>query len=201
MKATIEEKIDHKLTSFREDSNGLDKSVACASNNIGKSYANALKSVRREEKNEEKIEIQEVEKRANNIIIHGALEVGDDENQINEEDREYVKDVLTQLGVANEPKSFSRLGKPNEKKQRPLKLVMMSKDDKDKAMGNLRVLKGTGDKFGKISVTDDYTNAEREEIKSWVEKAKERSAEDTDKIYKVRGDPKNGLRLIWFKKN
>ena len=68
-------------------------------------------------------------------------------------------------------------------------------------MGNLEELKSTDDRFGKICVTDDYTNAEREEIKLWVQKAKEKSAVDPDKIYKVRGDPKNGLRLIWFNKN
>ena len=31
-------------------------------------------------------------------------------------------------------------------------------------------------------------------------KAKEKSVEDPTKVYIVRGDPKNGLRLIWLNK-
>ena len=68
-------------------------------------------------------------------------------------------------------------------------------------MQNLKQLKGKEDDFGKISVTEDYTKSERDEIKSYVEKAKRMSAEDPTKTYKVRGDPKNGLRMVWFKKN
>ena len=65
-------------------------------------------------------------------------------------------------------------------------------------MGNLKRLKGTEDEFGKLSVTDDYTSSERELIKSWVDRAAEKSAGDTEYIYRVRGDPKNGLRLASF---
>ena len=65
-------------------------------------------------------------------------------------------------------------------------------------MANLNRLKGTEDEFGRISVTDDYTNNEREEIKAWTQKAQEKSAQDQERVYKVRGDPKNGLRLVSF---
>ena len=160
-----------------------------------------LRKFTREQKNEEKIEVSEMEKRANNIIIHGAEEFGENNEEIKEKDNEYAKEILKLLGVVNNPKSVSRLGQPNDNKRRPLKLVMKTKEDKEKAMGNLRRLKGTQDDFGKISVTDDYTTSEREEIKSWVEKAKEKTSQDPDKVYKVRGDPKNGLRLVWFNKD
>ena len=84
---------------------------------------------------------------------------------------------------------------------RPLKIVMKSVDDKSKIMSNLRHLKGTEEEFGKLSVKDDYTNHEREEIKAWVQKAKAKSENDPDRVYKVRGDPKNGLRLVSFARN
>ena len=63
-------------------------------------------------------------------------------------------------------------------------------------MKNLRRLKGTEPEFGKISVTEDYTQNEREQIKEWNKKAKELSANDKEYQYKVKKDPKNGLRLI-----
>ena len=61
-----------------------------------------------------------------------------------------------------------RLGeakKENEPGRRPIKIVMKSKEDKDKVMKNLGRLKGTERYFGKISVKDDYTTNEREQIR------------------------------------
>ena len=78
---------------------------------------------------------------------------------------------------------------------------MKSKDDKVRVMQNLGKLKGTADYFGKISVTEDYTQSEREQIKKWNDDAKQKSAENQEFVYKVRGDPKNGLRLVRLKKN
>jgi len=49
-----------------------------------------------------------------------------------------------------------------------------------------------------VSVTEEYTPAERELFKTWATKAKKRNEqEDTNSnyIWRVRGSPKNGLRL------
>ena len=64
-------------------------------------------------------------------------------------------------------------------------------------MGNLKYLKGSED-FGKIRVNDDYTNGKRDLIRQWVKEAEKKSAVDANKVYRVRGDPKNGLRLVSF---
>ena len=72
-----------------------------------------------------------------------------------------------------------------------MKLKFKSEDDKDIVMTRLK----------KISVTDDYTVEERQEIRKMVEKAKEKNRNDTKEIvWKVRGTPKNGLELKWFPK-
>ena len=44
----------------------------------------------------------------------------------------------------------------------------------------------------------DYTNGERDLIRHWVKEAEKKSAVDANKVYRVRGDPKNGLRLVSF---
>ena len=75
---------------------------------------------------------------------------------------------------------------------------MKTKHDKEQVMANLNKLKNTEEEFGKIRVTDDYTNTEREQIKIWVEKAEKKSTSDTERVYRVMGDPKNGLRLVSF---
>ena len=158
----------------------------------------AMKKAMRDAKNDDKIEESDIDRRKKNIIIHGAEEIGIDVDEIKTEDSKFVKAILQKLEVVCEPKSITRLGEPNDKKMRPIKITMKSVEDKSKVMKNLRHLKGTENEFGRLSVKDDYTNTEREEIKSWVQKAKDKSANDADRIYKVRGDPKNGLRLVSF---
>ena len=91
---------------------------------------------------------------------------------------------------------MSRLGAPERSDKRPIKVIIKTKEDQQKVMNSLRKLKGTEDEFGKISVTEDYTQTERKQIEEWVKKAKEQSANDEKYIYKVRGTPKNGIHLM-----
>ena len=79
---------------------------------------------------------------------------------------------------------------------------MNATQEVETVMANLLHLKGSSNEFGKISVTEDYT----EIIKRYVGEAKEKTVEDPNYIYKIRGTPKNGLRLAkfarkWTKRN
>ena len=67
-------------------------------------------------------------------------------------------------------------------------------------MSNLSKLKQAPENFRKISVTDDYTEKEREEIRKMVNEAKNKteSRGDGKYIFKVRGSPKNGLVIRRF---
>ena len=65
-------------------------------------------------------------------------------------------------------------------------------------MKNLGRLKGTERFFGKISVKDDYTTQERENIRQLTDRAKMQSNENPDRIFKVRGDSKNGWKVVSF---
>ena len=49
-------------------------------------------------------------------------------------------------------------------------------------------------------MTRDYSSTEREKIREYAAKAKAQGEQDPTKIFKVRGDPKNGLRIISYKK-
>ena len=87
-----------------------------------------------------------------------------------------------------------------EFKSRPLKIVLKSAAEKANVMKNLGRLKGTERYFGKISVKDDYTTSEREEIRLLTERAKKETAENPEKVFKVRGNSKNGWRVVSFQK-
>jgi len=159
-----------------------------------------IKTMMRDARNDEKIEESEKQRRAKNIIIHGAAEVGANPEEIKKEDSEYIKQIFSKIKATSIPTLVTRLGEPNESKNRPIKIVMKTKEDKDNVMKNLGLLKGTERYFGKISVKDDYTTSERDEIRLLTERAKKQSAEDTGKIYKVRGNSKNGWRVVSFQK-
>ena len=159
-----------------------------------------IRKVMEDAKNDEKVEENEISRRVKNFIIHGAEEFGRNEDKIKENDKQYVDDILKKLGVASKPMNITRLGSRNETEKRPLKVVMRCDDDKKKVMSSLSRLKGTTDEFGRISITDDHTASEREQIKKFVSLAKEKTSKSTDRVFKVRGTLKNGLRLVPFAK-
>ena len=113
-------------------------------------------------------------------------------------DTEVINCLLERIGARTQPKSFTRLGKPTENKRRTIKVTMKNNQDKENVMSNLRRLKDYAKEFGKISVIHDYTSGEREQIRCWVKKAEEKSSKDLGYVYRVRDNPKNGLRLVTF---
>ena len=159
-----------------------------------------VRKIMQETRNEEKVEKIEQEKRASNIIIHGAEEVGEGNEEIKKNDDEYIKEVWKQLKVTSLPATITRLGQPNDQKSRAIKLVMKSKAEKEQVMANLGKLKGTEREFGKISVTHDYTSSDREKIRKFTHEARLKSEADPSRVFNVRGDPKNGLRIISYLK-
>ena len=143
-------------------------------------------------KNEEKAEERERNSRQNNIIIHGCVEA---ETNQEAQDKVFIEKFINDLTISKvETKSVVRIGQKNEGKQRPIKITLSYASNKDKIMENLRNLKDKG--YNGISITEDYTFAEREMIKDFREKAKsanEQLAPDSEMTWVVRGNPKNGL--------
>ena len=165
------------------------------------SQSRSMKSVMRDARNDEKIEESEKQRRANNIIIHGAEEIGDTPDEIKEGDAGYIKEIFAKIGVEAAPVTIARLGASKENgKQRPIKLVMKSIEEKDVVMSNLGRLKGTERYFGRISVKDDYTTNERDQIRMLTDEAKKKGEENPDRAFKVRGNSKKGWRIVSFLK-
>ena len=99
-------------------------------------------------------------------------------------------------------KSVHRIGRPHPEKKRPILVVTNTDGDKEKIMQNLSNLKDKAD-FKGISVTEDYTPAERQMLTDWREKAKAKNNDEEPNskfIWRVRGTPKNGLMLKRFLK-
>ena len=154
-------------------------------------------------KNEQLTEENERKRRSCNLILHGVSEhTGADIDEAKISDEEYITTFIGTVGVAAAFKSVIRIGKVDQAKKRPIKVLMNNEEDKDKIMSSLKNLKDNEDYKG-ISVTEDYTVAERELIRELNEKAKERNSQevpDSKYVWRVRGSPKNGLKLKKFPK-
>ena len=129
--------------------------------------------------------------RDQNIIIHGV-------HEREKADTDYLKNLFDILGMGHTGPSIShRLGKKKLDRPRPVQITMKSVEEKQQFMSKLGLLSHADDEFKSISITDDYTLEEREEIRRWVMTAKKRNtSENSNYVWKVRGTPKIGMRLI-----
>jgi hypothetical protein len=159
-----------------------------------------FRSIIKDQRNEELIQEQERKGRSQNLIIHGVAELNEEDSIPKKKayDEEFVTSFLTVIDIGVKPKAILRLGNAKSK-NRPIKLVMANEQEKDSIMGNLRKLKDAEEKYKKLRITDDLTMEEREEIKKWVNKANSKTTEEGESsqhVWRVRGTPKNGLRLV-----
>ena len=205
----IEKNIDQLITKKLQENATITKETEEKMNvalDQNQSYANAieknldagkLQTVLEERKNNELIQEKEREKRSTNIIIYGIDENAnsEEENVDNQNDKNFINSFMETIGLNVEPKQIVRIGKAAENKKRPLKLVMNNKIDKENVMKRLGNLK-SNENYRGISVRDDYTLEERELIKEWVAKANDKNKKENTDEWKVRGTPKNGLRLV-----
>jgi hypothetical protein len=153
-----------------------------------------------ENRNEELAEAREKKMREKNIVIHGKAE--SDEKV----DEAFLQKLIKQIAVGSiKFKSFKRIGAMSDAKKRPILVQFYNTEVKYKVMNNLKNLKDvylTDTDFSNLSVTDDYTSAERDIIKVFHQKAASLNENNTDQdyVYKVRGTPKNGMFLKKLRK-
>ena len=148
-------------------------------------------------RNAELVEKQERDRRVNNIIIYGISEEITEENlSIKDHDVNFIKSFLDAIEADVEPKQIVRLGNENADKKRPVKVILKNKEDKNEIMSNLNKLKNADTALRGISVRDDYTLEERKLIRTMNEEARKRNEAENVTHWKVRGTPKNGLRVV-----
>ena len=144
-----------------------------------------------EAKNEEIKEENDKKLRASNLIIHGVPEG----NQPRDADRKFINELLETLGAPGTAKNVMRLGKKEEGKVRPIKVIMDNETSRAGALSSLANLKGL-EVYKGVRVSKDFTVTEREHIRGLVKQANdlnEKEPVESPYEYKVRTSPKNGL--------
>ena len=152
-----------------------------------------VKTVRQAERAEER----EIKLRSKNIIIHGAPDTQD-----NQEDQSFVADFIEALHINVSIKQVVRIGQPSEGKKRPIKISFESEEEKFKLLRNLSTLRGM-DQYQGISITEDLTKDQRNQYKALATEAKQKNQDSVNGefVWRVRGSSKNGFRLKKLQKN
>ena len=161
-----------------------------------------FRAILKETQTEQLNEANDQKIRARNLIIHGVQEDSDAEATVRKsKDQNFIGSFLQTIGLNDiSYKTVIRIGKAIPDKKRPIMLVLNSEFDKDRILKSLTSLKDQAD-FKGISITEDYTVAERTMLKEWRDKAKmknDKEEAESNYIWRVRGTPKNGLMLKRF---
>ena len=201
--AKFEENITKKIAEMSAAIEGI-QNTRFLEDNVGAkgSYADALKApessqVRKEILNETQYtrisDEHDKRRRSSNMIIHGKRETINDEV--------FVGNIFFHIGEPKPAFKVLRIGRREQGKVRPLKVIFRTELDKNKVMENLFKIKGREDYKG-ISITHDYSLLERKLIKEWVNRAQEMSSQNKNCTFKVWGNIKDGLyfKRFWKKK-
>ena len=91
-----------------------------------------FRSIIRDQRNDELIQEKERKGRSQNLIIHGVPELSEESEVSNKKahDDEFVTSLLKLIDIDLKPKAITRLGNPNTKNNRPIKLVMSNEPEK-----------------------------------------------------------------------
>ena len=203
----VEKVISKRFQALQQEFHeNVEKKLEAFSQTTGKTFAEtvkinpptSLRAIIKETKNEEQQEEREKKARKKNIIIHGVKDPILDDKQTKEDmDKSFVKSLLDEVNIQNTPLQIERIGIADPLKSRPLKVAFYNQREKDNLMKNLKLLKGK-EMYKGISITEDFTRAEREMLKSWALKAKEKNeneAHGTNIVWRVRGSPRTTVFL------
>jgi len=171
---------------------------------IVKEKEKEIKTIVKEQQEEDKREEIDIKTRRNNIILHGLREdEGETEKEQKEMDDDEVEKLLTYTLDMDEEHIkkiktiHERIGRKGSK-YRPLKVTFLDERHKQRVMKNLYKIKINAEPQYTVSVTEDYTRNERTKIKELYMKAKQLNEENNDKentIWRVRGCPRASLYL------
>ena len=154
-----------------------------------KSLVTLIKEARKEENQEE----EDKKRRSCNLIIHGVKEDQDHDK--------WVQNLVNKLHVKVNIKRSIRLGNESMTgKERPVLVTLTNEDEKLKVLNSLSVLKDDGD-YKKVSVTEDLTPNQRDDIKKLSDETRKRNQEEkgSNVVWRIRGSSKNGFYIKKFK--
>ena len=148
------------------------------------------------EANDTFVEMEDRERRRNNIIIYNAKESNSETSKERMNfDKDMCADLLNSvLKVGYEEgdiKKIIRLGLRESGRKRPMLIEFAANTTKNLVMENANKLRNAKDDFVGVSISHDMTKKERQICRELAKEAKEKQLKDDsgDWVYRVRGPP------------
>ena len=139
---------------------------------------------------------KEMEKRSRGIVVYRAKEsIRPDAELRKQYDLDLINDLLIQIKCEDiKVLSADRLGrydqtKDNEGKYRPIKVRFETNHDRDRVLKNLNKLRDAEPTLKALSIRQDLSESQRNELNTKLKEAFERTKNSNDTIYRVRGHP------------
>jgi len=138
---------------------------------------------------------KEKELRSRGIVIYNAEERNTSAALQKNADTKLIEDLLGTLGCENSAISeMFRMGRFDESRVamgrfRPIKLRLSLNSDRDRVLKCLFKLKNANPELAKLSIREDLSVEQRNELNEKLKEAKRLTENSQDKIYRVRGTP------------
>ena len=162
-----------------------------------------VKQAFQDQRNEE----NDREERKKNIILYNVPERTEGTHtERQQKEKEFVEELLATIGTTTEPKEVARLGrykKPEEGqevKNRPIRVVLDSHEIQEEIMKNTPRLKDAQDPFKSVYLAYDMSIEERQTQREMVSIAKDKTANDPNFDYKIRGPPWKMIEVKYKKR-
>ena len=162
-----------------------------------------VKQAFQDQRNEE----NDREERKKNIILYNVPERTEGTHtERQQKEKEFVEELLATIGTTTEPKEVARLGrykKPEagqEVKNRPIRVVLDSHEIQEEIMKNTPRLKDAQDPFKLVYLAYDMSIEERQTQREMVSIAKDKTANDPNFDYKIRGPPWKMIEVKYKKR-
>ncbi|ESO11717.1 hypothetical protein HELRODRAFT_166735 [Helobdella robusta] len=139
-------------------------------------------------------EVNEMKDRESNLMVFRLVESDNDRTDVMKILQHLVEDISEKDVLRT-----TRLGKKSDDVVRPLLIKLENAKIKNSIMRNVYNMKTIADKFAGVGLSD-LTKEQRQEYKTFVEKAKSMQSDDKENfLYRVRG-PVGRWKIIQFKK-
>ncbi|ESO10508.1 hypothetical protein HELRODRAFT_183537 [Helobdella robusta] len=134
--------------------------------------------------------------RESNLMVFRLVESDNDRTDVMKILQHLVEDISEKDVLRT-----TRLGKKSVDVVRPLLIKLKNAKIKNSTMRNVYKMKTIADKFAGVGLSDDLTKEQRQEYKTFVEKAKSMQSDNKENfLYRVRR-PVGRWKIIQFQKN
>ena len=162
----VEEKVDKIIEAVENQKKDSKELHGCVQNAV------------RMELQEDKEEMEEINKRKTSLIIHGLQETVNGESATTDSDS--IMDLLHKINCDDVSVDYSfRLGKPttgSQDKPRPVKVIVSSEAQKNQVLKSSKNLKGMSHSMDKVFIHQDLTPKQRAKRQLLVTEKKQREA-------------------------